>query len=336
LSSIPDILKVKDYERLVSGIQTISHNDGVLCDAIDQLSRSMSTSTRVDLNQLSKTGDPTFIDILAALMQGNLLSVPIQEGGTRVLSRMCCSLRADFPSHLTIPVATILLRNMDAYPKAMYIQCMACLAFNNLSKQPHNEAILDTMCNAGGFDLVELVLAFSRTGCLTIHEASIVGINGTHGTHFLKKLLPLVGAPENAEGTLGFIFEFLTRFAGNWSASPRVVAAQQGGIEDGIIRRLSQLCNSAGTWVCRPGSSRCSNVAQFNQTNIECISTVLQIMQTTPLTNNVHSVVCRTLQSFIGGGYVTRLEPQNINKRMQSNMGDTGVIPLVLRGIKYR
>ena len=335
VTSLPQILKDRDFERLVSGIQTFAHNEAVLCAALCQLTDFLNKLSNVDLNKLSNTGDPTFINILVALMQGNPQSVQIQKSGLTILTYMCCSLGAAFPSHLTIPVATISLQNMAAHPKNMYLQRIACASLNNLSKQVHNDAILDTICNAGGFDLVELVLAFSRTVCLTLQQAPSFGLLGDH---FVKNLVPSGGGNDNSEGTLCFIYQLLFRFAGNWTASPHVVAGQQGGIEDGIIRTMRAYPNFATVQergCVALGRLANRNIAQFNQSNMQCISTVLQILQTTTVTNQAQAVACRTLQRFIGVENITMAATANINKKMQSNMGDTGVIPLLLRGIKY-
>ena len=335
VSCLPDILKAKDFERLVSGIKIFAHKADVLDATLNQLAYYQHNLTNADKQKLSKTGVPYFIDTLVALVQGNPQLRQIQRNGLVILTCMCLSPETDFVSHLRIPIATMALRNMAVYPKDMYIQKTACVALDLICQQIQDAEVLASITTAGGFDLVELLLAFSRTVCLTPIEAAVFGLNDNH---FLKSLVSQKG--QNSTGTLCTIFSLLARFAGNWTAAPEQeqVATPTSGIEDGIVRIMRAFANiptlqERGCVVLGRLANR--NITRFNQTDMKCLCTVLRIMQTASLTNTVHDVVCHTLQSFIGVENITTAETADINKKMQCNMGYTGVIPLVLRGIKF-
>lgn len=335
VSCLPDILKAKDFESLVSGIKKFAHNTDVLRSTLNLIAFYQHDFIKDDINKLSKTGNPYFIDSLVALVQGNPQVCQIQRHGMVILTYMCHSLQTDIVSKLRIPITTMALRNMSLYPKDMYIQRIACCALGFFCQQTQDAQVLDSISTAGGFDLVELVLAFSRTICLTSSEAAVFGLKNDH---FLKNLVPQKGETNDSTGTLCRIFSLLARFAGNWTVAPEQVATPNTGIEGGIVR-IMRACPNIPTLQERGcvvlGRLANRNNARFNQTDMNCVCTVLRIMQTASLTNTVHDVVCHTLQSFIGVETITTAETADINKNMQCNMGDSGVIPLVLRGIKF-
>jgi len=89
----------------------------------------------------------------------------------------------------------------------------------------------------------------------------------------------MTGSNEHAKGTLCFIYELLTHFAGNWSAVPQLAAAQQGGIEDGIIctmRAYPIFATVQERGCVALGRLAIRNVARFNPSSIITISTTLK------------------------------------------------------------
>lgn len=333
--ALPKIIKLREFEILVRSLQKFGQDEEVLCRALGQIAVCTESLSATDLNKLAHTAESTFTEILVALVRDRRLSVPIQKSGLAIVSYMCSCLGAAFPPHLIIPVAALCLENMAGHPGDMYLQRIACATLNNLSKQDLDVANIGAMRTAGGFDLVHLVLAFCSTVCLTESEALGFGVVGHH---FVRNLVHSRQQSVNAQGTLCFLYELLCRFAGTWMAPQRVGADRHTGIEDGIVRTMRAFPNyvSVQERGCAAlGRLARHNVAQFNQSSLACISTVLQIMQTTGLWNAAHGVACRTLHSFLGVHDVATTEMTNINKHMQNILGETGAIPLVLRNIKY-